>query len=137
MTAVVDELFELFSDLEDGKSFRGNRHRRARPRIAAGVGLVRTDGEAAKSANLYSLAVLQGFGHRVEHAVDDELRPRLREVAAQGHRVDEFALRHVGSAGLGRLREMFEGPKIALKIGNRATADTSITAFCRLERHVI
>src|SRR5262245_24804689 len=90
--AVVDELLQLFADLEERQALRRNGDRRARPRVASRVGLVGTHGKAPEAADLDAFTPLKSFRHGLEDAVDDELGTRLRELAARGHGIDEFAL---------------------------------------------
>src|SRR5262249_44671828 len=98
--AVVDELLQLFANLEERQSFRRYRHRLAGSRISTAVGLVRTDRKAPESANLDALAMLERLRHGVEHAVDHELRPGLRQLPSARDRIDQLALRHVHSPAL-------------------------------------
>ena len=66
VTAVVDELFQLFSNLEEGQPLGRNRNRFTRARVSTVVGFVRPNREAPNTSNLDTITLLQGDGPRIE-----------------------------------------------------------------------
>src|SRR5580704_4072308 len=80
MPAAVDDLLQLLADLEERETLGGDVDGLARTRVAARVGLVRPDGEAAEAADLDAFAPLERLRHRIENAVHHQLRARFREV---------------------------------------------------------
>src|SRR5258708_15545722 len=94
MPTRIDDFLQLLADFEERQALRRNRNRLSRTRISTAVGLVWPHREAAETSNLDAFAALQRFGHRIEEAVDHELRAGLRQVPPRGDGVDKFALRH-------------------------------------------
>ena len=99
-TARVDALFELLADLEERQALRPDVDLGARARVAAFVGLVMTDFEAAKAANLDALASLECCFHRVEHAIDDQLGLALGQFELVRDGLDQLRLGHLLSRSL-------------------------------------
>src|SRR5262249_34878398 len=75
--AVVDAFLELLADLEEGQALRLDGHGRAGAGVAAFVGAVGADLEAAEAPDLDALAAAQGGFHRIEDDVHEELGPPL------------------------------------------------------------
>src|SRR5690606_34635145 len=73
--AAVDSLAQLLADLEERQALGRDVDDVAGPWVAAFVGLVLPNREAAEAANLDPVTGDQRRGHRVEDGVDDHLRP--------------------------------------------------------------
>src|SRR5207244_1112107 len=90
----VHALLELLADLEERQALGLHGDRRAGARVAALVGAVLPDLEAAKASDLDALAPTQRLLHRVEDHVDEELCPTLGHLLYIAQHVDEIRLRH-------------------------------------------
>jgi len=99
-SALIDELFQLLANLEEGKPFRRDGNRISGSGISPCVGFVRTNRKASESANFDSVALLQSLRHRIKHAVDDELSTRLRKLASCGDGFDQLTLCHSSPTSL-------------------------------------
>ncbi len=84
---VVDEFFQLFSDLEEGKLFGGHADLGTGFGIAPGIGFVAIDREAAKSPDFHTPAIAKGVFNRLEKNVYDPFCFLTAEIAIflKGH----------------------------------------------------
>src|SRR5579883_2969986 len=91
---LVHPLLELLADLEERQPLGLHLDRVASARVAPLVRLVVSDLEAAEAPDLDALALLQRLLHRVEDAVDDQLRLALGQVQLVGDHLDQIRLGH-------------------------------------------
>src|SRR5260370_11683678 len=71
---VIHEVLQFFAGLEEGNFLGGHFHFRAGLRIAADSSAAFASAEAAESADLDLLALLQGANDAIENRFDDGLR---------------------------------------------------------------
>src|SRR5687767_10469357 len=92
--AAVHPLLELLADLEEGQALLVDGDGHAGLRVAALVGLVAPDLEAAEAADLDPLAPAQSLLQALEDGVHEQLGLPLGQLLVLAQPLDEVRLRH-------------------------------------------
>ncbi len=91
---LINELFQLLTDLEEGKTLGRNRDGISGSWITSCVGLVGANRKAAKPPDLDTISAFERVGHCVKDTVDDELSASLGQFSPRRDGFDQLALRH-------------------------------------------
>src|SRR5260370_18166756 len=96
---VIHEVLQFFAGFEEGNFLGGHIHFRPGLRIAADSSAAFARAEAAESADLNFLALLQGANDAIENRFDDGLRLLAGKFRDAQNFLDQVGLRECGLLG--------------------------------------